>query len=65
MSAGSACSSNRPAVSATLKGIGLDKELLDSTLRFSFSVDTSREELDYKVETIEELLKKLRLYKRS
>ena len=65
VSAGSACSSNKPAVSATLKGIGLDKELLDSTLRFSFSVDTSREELDYTVETIEELLKKLRLYKRS
>lgn len=65
VSAGSACSSNKPAVSATLKGIGLDKELLDSTLRFSFSVDTSREELDYTVETVEELLKKLRLYKRS
>ena len=43
VSAGSACSSNKPAVSATLKAIGLPKELLDSTVRFSFCVDRSEE----------------------
>ena len=65
VSAGSACSSNKPAVSATLTGIGLDKELLDSTLRFSFSTDTTKEQLDYTVDVIDELLGKLRMYIRS
>ena len=37
VSAGSACSSNKPAVSGTLKGIGLKKEEYESTLRFTFS----------------------------
>ena len=36
VSAGSACSSNKPAISATLKSIGIKKELLESTIRFSF-----------------------------
>ena len=36
ISAGSACSSNRPAVSSTLKAMGIDKDLLESTVRFSF-----------------------------
>lgn len=65
VSSGSACSSNKPAVSATLKGIGLPKELLDSTLRFSFCMETTKEELDYAVETLKDLLGKLRLYKHS
>lgn len=36
VSAGSACSSNKPAVSHTLSSMHLPKELLGSTLRFSF-----------------------------
>ncbi len=38
VSSGSACSSNHPAISGTLKAIGVRQELLDSTLRFSFGV---------------------------
>ena len=34
VSAGSACSSNKPAVSRTLQSIGLKRELLESTVRF-------------------------------
>ncbi len=64
VSAGSACSSNKPAVSATLKAIGLKKELLDSTIRFSFSVHTTKEEVDYAIETLETLLPMLRRFKR-
>ncbi|MCI8416515.1 MAG: cysteine desulfurase [Lachnospiraceae bacterium] len=64
VSAGSACSSNHPAVSATLKGIGVRKELLDSTLRFSFSVDTTREELSYTLQVLGELLPVLRRFTR-
>ncbi len=36
VSAGSACSSNKPSVSHTLTSIGLKNNLLDSTIRFSF-----------------------------
>lgn len=64
VSAGSACASNKPAISATLKAIGVKQELLDSTIRFSFSTDTKKEELDYTVEVLKELLPKLRKYSR-
>ncbi|MBS6645811.1 MAG: cysteine desulfurase [Clostridiaceae bacterium] len=64
VSSGSACSSNHPAVSGTLQGIGVKKELLDSTLRFSFCVFNTREEVDYCIETLKELLPVLRRYTR-
>ncbi|PXV93480.1 cysteine desulfurase [Lachnotalea glycerini] len=64
VSAGSACASNKPAVSQTLKAIGVKKELLDSTVRFSFSFETTKEELTYCLEALKEILPKLRLYKR-
>lgn len=63
-SAGSACSSNKPAVSATLKAINVPKEHLDSTLRFSFSVHTTKEEIDYCMEVLGGLLPMLRRYAR-
>ena len=63
-SAGSACSSNKPAVSATLKAINAPKEHLDSTLRFSFSVPTTKEEIDYCIEVLKGLLPMLRRYAR-
>lgn len=64
VSSGSACASNKPAVSATLKGIGVPKELLDSTIRFSFSADTTVKELDYCVEALKEIVPVLRKYAR-
>lgn len=64
VSAGSACSSNKPAVSATLKAIGVRQTLLDSTVRFSFSVDTTREELDYALSAMRELVPMLQRYTR-
>ena len=66
VSAGSACSSNRPetAGSATLRAIGLDKELLGSTLRFSLSVFTTREEIDYTLHALHELVPMLRRFTR-
>lgn len=63
-SAGSACSSNKPAVSGTLKAIHVPKEQLDSTLRFSFSVHTTKEEIDYCMEVLRGLLPMLRRYAR-
>lgn len=64
ISAGSACSSNKPAISSTLKAMGVEKELLDSTVRFSFSKFNTIEEIDYAVEQLEKLLPMLRKYVR-
>ncbi len=64
VSAGSACASNKPAISETLKAIGVKKELLDATIRFSMSVETTTEELEYTIETLRELLPVLRKYTR-
>ncbi len=65
VSSGSACSSNHPGVSGTLKGIGLKESLLDSTLRFSFGAFNTDEDIDYCLEQIRELLPVLRKYRRS
>lgn len=65
VSSGSACSSNHPGVSGTLKGIGVRQDLLDATLRFSFGMFNTREEIDYAVEVLKELLPVLRRYKRG
>lgn len=66
VSAGSACASNHPdtAGSATLRAIGLPKELLNSTIRFSLSVFTTEEEIDYTVQVLHELVPMLRRFTR-
>ena len=64
VSAGSACSSNKPAISSTLQSIGLKKELLDSTVRFSFSIHTTKEELDYALDVMRETIPMLQRYTR-
>ena len=64
VSAGSACSSNKPAISKTLKAIGLDQKLLDSTVRFSFSIHTTEEEVDYAASALRELVPMLSKYTR-
>ena len=64
VSAGSACSSNKPAVSRTLKSIGLKESLLDSTIRFSFCVDTTEAEIDYALEVMGEVIPMLQKYTR-
>jgi len=56
VSSGSACSSNKPGLSGTLQSIGLSPKEADCTLRFSFSRDTSEEEIDYTLDQLKELL---------
>lgn len=63
VSSGSACSVNHPGVSGTLRGIGVKKELLDSTVRFSFGLFNTPEEVDYCLEVLGELLPALRRYR--
>ncbi|HHT96983.1 MAG TPA: cysteine desulfurase [Clostridiales bacterium] len=62
VSSGSACSSNQPQRSSTLVSIGLDNELLSSTLRFSFSDETLIEDINYTLEEIKKILPILRRY---
>ncbi|MDE7324802.1 MAG: cysteine desulfurase, partial [Lachnospiraceae bacterium] len=62
VSSGSACSTNHPGISGSLKAVGVRKELLDSTLRFSFSVYTTEKEVDYAATQLRELLPVLRRY---
>ncbi len=65
VSAGSACSSNHPAISGVLKAIDLDKDLLESTLRFSFCEYNTVEEAEYTVQMLNELLPMLRRFTRK
>lgn len=56
VSAGSACSSNKPAVSATLKAIGLKNDKLDSTVRISLCDTNTKEEVDYTIGVLQEVI---------
>ena len=64
VSAGSACSARKPQPSATLKAIGVPKQLLESTVRFSFSVFTTIEEIDYTLQVLYDKIPMLRKYTR-
>lgn len=64
VSAGSACSSHKRQGSSTLTAIGLKPEQKETTLRFSFCEETTKEELDYCLEVLGEVLPMLRRYTR-
>ena len=64
VSSGSACSSNHPAISGVLRGIGAAQEYLDATLRFSMSEFTTKEEIDYTLETLYNCVPVLRKFTR-
>lgn len=65
VSSGSACSSHHPGISGTLKGIGVSPKLLDATIRISFGMFNTKEEIDYCIEALKELLPVLRRYQRG
>ena len=64
VSAGSACSAHKATTSSTLQAIGVEKKYLDSTLRFSFSVFTTQEEIDYTLQQMYDMIPMLRRYTR-
>lgn len=64
VSSGSACATNKPALSGTLKAINIPTDLLDSTIRFSMSVETKKEEIDETIRVLMELVPRLRMYSR-
>ena len=65
VSAGSACSSNgQRHKSATLTAIGLEEPWLSGTIRFSFGIYTTEEEIDETLAVLEKLLPRLRRFVR-
>jgi len=64
VSAGSACAARKPQPSATLKAMGVERSVLDSTIRFSFSVYTTMEEIDYTLRILYDKIPILRKYTR-
>ncbi len=65
VSAGSACSARKPQPSETLKAIGVERALLESTIRFSFSVFTTEAEIDYTLQVLYDIVPTLRRYVRK
>lgn len=59
-SAGSACTSGSSAPSHVLASIGLSDELAHSSLRVTFGEDNTKEDVDYLIENLCEIVKKLR-----
>ena len=63
VSSGSACSTHKRAPSGTLVALGVKKELLDCTLRFSLSDENTMEEAKFVVEVVKELYPKLKMFR--
>ena len=59
-SAGSACTSGSSAPSHVLSSIGLPNDLANSSLRVTFGEDNTKEDVDYLVESLCEIINKLR-----
>ena len=64
VSAGSACSSNNPHVSDTLMAVGVERELLESTIRISMSLMTTKEEVDFFLDTLSSQVENMRMFYR-
>ena len=60
VSTGAACSAGDSKTSHVLKAMGVSDELIKSTIRFSFTKRTTREEIEYVVEKLVEIVEKLR-----
>ena len=59
-SSGSACTSGSLDPSHVLLAIGLPHEIAHGSLRFTLSEETTKEEIDYVVDSIKEIVTKLR-----
>jgi cysteine desulfurase len=64
VSSGSACASNKHSTSDTLRAMKIPMDLMDSTLRFSFSIFTTAEEIEYTMKALEQTVPMLRRYTR-
>lgn len=62
VSTGSACSATDLKSSYVLKAIGLDKNYLNSNIRFSFGRYNTKKEIDYTVNCLKKTVKRLRSF---
>ena len=60
VSTASACTSNSLLPSHVLKAMGIEDELAQGTIRFSFGKNTSKADVDYALEVLISAVKKLR-----
>lgn len=65
VSSGSACSSHKGGSSYVLTAIGVDKKLIDGSIRFSLSEFTTIEEIDKTIEAVIRNVEKIRLIMRK
>lgn len=65
VSSGSACSSNHPGISGTLKAVAIREDLLDATIRISLSELNNMDEAKYLIDNLKELLPLLRKFVRK
>ena len=57
-SAGSACSTGNPMPSHVLLAIGLEPELANGALRVTFGDENTKEDVDYLVQCLKDIIKK-------
>lgn len=62
VSTGSACSATDLRASSVLKAIGLNKNYLNSNIRFSFGRYNTKKELDYTIKCLKDTVKRLRSF---
>jgi len=62
VSTGSACSATDLRASYVLKSIGLNKNYLNSNIRFTFGRFNTKSEIDYTVKCLKETVKRLRSF---
>lgn len=65
VSAGSACSSNKPSLSKTLLATKTPKNIIESTVRISFAQSNTFEEVDYCLSVLKEIIPILQKYVRK
>lgn len=64
-SAGSACSTQNPMPSHVLTAIGLEQELANSTLRVSIGKDNTKEDVDYLVSALKNIVNEICVNKKQ
>ena len=64
-SAGSACSTQNPMPSHVLTAIGLEQELANSTLRVSIGKDNTKEDVDYLVSSLKNIVNEIRVNRKQ
>ncbi len=60
VSSGSACSSHKKEPSYVLTAIGVDREMIDGSIRFSLSEFTTEEDIDATVNALETIVQRIR-----